>query len=376
MTAFLADSRQQFSPGRREQSLGADSRREDDLSDMILCDLSDDRCLSGILVRVKCSQDCLCALMGHKHDKPPLAGQIERLQSEHATYTLDRRGNGNGVRIQFHPDLALGGDFVKDRAHTSPRGIAYHMDVLCGIKGSLDSAPEGCAVTGDICRDIEVVAGQEDGAAVPSDVPSDDDIITGLCVGAMGMDIRQRFPDAGGGDEDVVHLPFARNLRIPHDDADTSLSGGLFHGSNDLPKVFHGKTFFNDKGAGKVFRPCPHTGEVIDRAADAELADIAAGEFPGGDNEAVGGEGDFPVVDGKKRGIVCRELRIVEMAYKDILYEFAGPTASRTMGKGDVFLQEMSSLCSLTLITTMITYTLKNTPSDVENQGFYFYKIM
>ena len=181
----------------------------------------------------------------------------------------------------------------------------------------MDGRGEGRAVAPDIGVDGEVIAGKQDGAAMAADVASDDDGVAGAGEGAGGAHAGADFADAGGGDEDVVDLALARDFGVACDDAHARLGGGRGHRGDDLLQVGDGEALLDDEGAREVFGNGAHAGQVIDGAADGEFADVPARELPGGDDEAVGREGEFALGGRQDGGVVRGELRIGEVSLED-----------------------------------------------------------
>ena len=54
----------------------------------------------------------------------------------------------------------------------------------------------------------------------------------------------------------------------------------------------NGKALLEDEGRCQVERPCPADGQVVDRAVNRQLADVAAGKEERTDHERIGGDGD------------------------------------------------------------------------------------
>ncbi len=112
------------------------------------------------------------------------------------------------------------------------------MDILAvgyveTLQHGFDGVPERRAVAGDISLDVKVVAREQDRAAVAANVTGHDDGIACRCTGARGAGSRLDLADARRGDEDVVDLAAARDLRIAGDDAHAGLSGRFFHVAGD-----------------------------------------------------------------------------------------------------------------------------------------------
>ena len=82
------------------------------------------------------------------------------------------------------------------------------------------------------------------------------------------------------------------DLGVAGDDLDARPGGRSGHRARDLPHEIDGHAFFHDRRAGKVKRPRPADRQIVDRAADRELADVAAWENERIDDEGIGREGE------------------------------------------------------------------------------------
>ena len=65
-------------------------------------------------------------------------------------------------------------------------------------------------------------------------------------------DTIKNFSNTCCRNKDTVHLTLSGNLRITRYNADTGLFGCFLHRTCDLFQFLHRKTFFNNKGTGKI----------------------------------------------------------------------------------------------------------------------------
>ena len=173
-----------------------------------------------------------------------------------------------------------------------------------------------------------------------ADVARDDDGIARFGARTGGMSALHALADACRRDKDLVDLAAARDLRVAGDDADAGRLSCLGHGGRDGLEILQRKALLNLEGAGEIARHGAHAGEVVDCAADAELADVAARELPRRDDEAVcreGGPARGEGADGQDGRIVSREVGVLEMARKDARDErcrlaAAGAVSQRNAG--------------------------------------------
>ena len=227
---------------------------------------------------------------------------------------------------------------MEDGADAASRGVADGVDVGAG-GGFFDHVEEGTYEGGAVALyigiDAVVASRKEDGGAVAADVAGDEDVVAGLGEGAAGLDAFHHFADAGGGDEEVVDLAAARDFGVAGDEVDAGFGGGFGHGGGDGVEVGKGEAFFNLEGAGEVAGAGAHACKVVDGAADGEFADVAAGEAPGAEDEAVGGHGDAGAFDGEDGGVVGGEVGAFEVFGEEVMDEGGGFAAASAVGEGD-----------------------------------------
>ena len=125
------------------------------------------------------------------------------------------------------------------------------------------------------------------------------------------------LPDAGCRDEDTAALSLSGDLRISRHQPDACLTGCLCHCCRNLIQLVNPEPFFNHKGTGHVQRTGPHAGEVVDRAADAELSDVPAGEKLRRHDETVRCHCKAAADWRQHSRIVCREIFIAKVLFKD-----------------------------------------------------------
>ena len=171
-----------------------------------------------------------------------------------------------------------------------------------------------------------------------ADVARDNDGVASLGARAGGLSARQQLADARRRDEDAVDLAAPGDFRVARDDAHAGLCCRLCHRGGAGVEVPQRNALLNLEGAGEVARHGAHAGEVVDRAADAELADVAARELPGRDDEAVrreGGPACGEVADGQDGRIVGGEVGVLEVMRKDARDERGRLAAARAVRECD-----------------------------------------
>ena len=114
--------------------------------------------------------------------------------------------------------------------------------------------------------------------------------------------------DAGGVDDDAVDLAAAHDFRVAGDDDRARLAAGRRPSSAGSSRASS-----SAKPSSRItpqVRPSDargaHHGQVVDRAADGEAADVAAGEEDRMDDVRVGGDDEQLVADADRRAVVHR----------------------------------------------------------------------
>ena len=248
-------------------------------------------------------------VFGRDDHKAALAGKVERLKSQHAADAAHRGIHGDVGGVQRDANVALGGNLVQYGAHAAACGVSNDVHVAGDIQHGLDARPERCAVAGDVGFDAKVIARKQDGAAMTSHVTCHDDGVSGLGLGARGCRAVYNLANACGGDEHAINLAATGHLGVARNQCHARLLGGCGHRIGNEPQVIEGIAFLDDKGTREVTRTSTHAGQVVNRAAYRELADVAAREERRRHDEAVRGHGDSSCGTIKHRGVICREER-------------------------------------------------------------------
>ena len=278
-------------------------------------------------------QQGLRFLFGHDHDHPAFTGQIEGLQAQHAADAADLILHRDLLGIQMDAHIRLAGNLIQDCSDTASGRVPDHMDVRAGLQGRRDAAPERGAVAGHIRFNAVFIPGQQNGAAVPSDIAGHKDGVARLCQCARSVDAFLNQADSGGGDKYAVDLSFSCYFGIARYDADACFRRSLFHGCRDLFQLLHGEALFHYERAGQIEGSGSHAGQVIDRPADGQLADIAARKKGGGYNEPVCGYCDPVPCQGQDSRVIRCQMRVGKMLLKYAVNQLRGLFAARAVGQ-------------------------------------------
>ena len=101
--------------------------------------------------------------------------------------------------------------------------------------------------------------------------------------GAIRAEIQAGADDADArrGDEQLVAGAAAHDLGVAGDDRDARLRRRLGHRARDFAQEGDIDALLDDDGAGEIERRRAADGEIVDGAADSQLADVAAGKISG-----------------------------------------------------------------------------------------------
>ena len=113
---------------------------------------------------------------------------------------------------------------------------------------------------------------------VVADVAGEQDLHAGFHMVRRDGSARDDVADAGRVDEDAVSLTALDDLRVARDDGDAGLISHLAHRMRNLAQVLDEEAFLKDHADRDVARHSARHREVVDRAADGQLADIATVE--------------------------------------------------------------------------------------------------
>ena len=94
---------------------------------------------------------------------------------------------------------------------------------------------------------------------------------------------------AGGIDIDAALS--LHHLGIPRHNRQAGFPGGLRHGGGNALEHLRIRTLLDEKAAGQIAGDRPAHQQVVDRPADRQPSNVAAGEKERGYHKAVGGKG-------------------------------------------------------------------------------------
>ena len=113
--------------------------------------------------------------------------------------------------------------------------------------------------------------------------------------------------------------------------------GGLAHRLHDAPEIVHRQAFLENEADREIQRPRAAHGEIVDRAVDGQLADVAAGKKDRADDVGIGAEGQAVRADGKNRAVVQRlEQVVAKLRQHDFLDQLLAQLAAAAVGEHDL----------------------------------------
>ena len=94
------------------------------------------------------------------------------------------------------------------------------------------------------------------------------------------FDTGSQHTDSCGGDVDAVSMTAIHHLGVTRDDRDARSPGRVAHRASDEIELGEGQSLLEHHADRQVERTCACHGDVVDRAVDGEVSDVASGEEP------------------------------------------------------------------------------------------------
>ena len=216
------------------------------------------------------------------------------------------------------PAISLSAD-----ARPPARRVAQDMRIRRGAEHGRRELVERLRVRSDLHFEPESLPDAHDRHAVQADRAREDDGVAGSRVVGGKIDALRQHADPRGVDEDAVRRSPPDDLRVAGDDRDAGGVRGMGGGLRDAAQLVEGEPLLDDVRERQRDRPGAHHREVVDRAVDRELADIATGEFERRDDEGVRRKGQPLATDGEHGGVVQRPAgrRYAECRRDEVAHE-------------------------------------------------------
>ena len=115
----------------------------------------------------------------------------------------------------------------------------------------------------------------------------------------------------------------------------------MLHRRDDCAQRVHLQAFFQNESGAQVERACATHGEIVDRAIDCEIADVAAGKNQRAHNERIGRKRQARAVDRQHRAIVPLLERVVrEGGHENLFDELMGQASAAAVREDDAVVSD------------------------------------
>src|SRR5581483_5150355 len=256
----------------------------------LLSDLADDRRLLAERVGPQRGGGGV-SLVGRDHgDELPLVGDVEGIDPQEVARTGDRRVDGKGVLVEH--DVHPGGprQLVGHRPYAAARRVAQPARRRRGREQGVDQLVQRCGVRAYVGLQRQVASLQHHGHAVVADGARHQHAVARLDVRRAEVPVRRDDADTGGGDVEPVGRAPVDHLGVAGDDRDARATGRVGHVGHDSLQLGDLEALLEHERGGQPRRPGAQHGQVVHRAVHRQVADRAAREAPGLDDERVGAE--------------------------------------------------------------------------------------
>jgi hypothetical protein len=319
-------------PGTAERGLQLDDPR------LFGPHLADDRRLLAERVGAQRGDRVLGLIARHDGDQAALAGDVHRVDAEEFGGAADFGPDRDVILADQHADVGGLGDLVEDRRHPAAGRVAHRPDLRHRVQQPRDQAVQRRGVGFDVRFDVQLAAGQHDRDAVVADRPGHDDGVARPGPRHAQAHVRFDEADPRGVDVAAVGLALLHHLGVAGDDLHPGRGGGVPHGLGDLVQVGDREAFLEDEPGRQVQRGRAGHGQVVHRAVDGQVADVAAGEEQRRDHVGVGGERHPGPVDAQVGGVLERlQQRVAERVEEHRLDQGMGRLAAGPVRHRDPF---------------------------------------
>lgn len=191
----------------------------------------------------------------------------------------------------FHAAIDGARILMHHRAQAPTRDIADGADRAIRQRGEhgIYKAIQRRAVALDPLLEAQAFADRKQMDGVVAYLSAEDDAVARLNAG-HAQRATAEFTNAGRIDEDLVCRALADDLGVAGDDLHACFLGRLADRADRLPQPRQRQTGLQDQAERQVAWGCAHDGEVVNGAADSDLADIAIAEEGRLNHERVRGD--------------------------------------------------------------------------------------
>ena len=231
-------------------------------------------------------------LGGPRHGKSyqaALVGHIQRIETKNLTGRGDRLRNGYRGLVQFDAQRCVQGDLVYGGGQAPAGQIAKTVQVRADFRHRCNQPGQRSAIAGDRGFEAQPFTDRHHGHAVPPESPLTMTASPGATRGGA-MSMPAAPPRRRRVDEDAVAFAAIDDLGVPGDDPHARLAAGRAIDSTTRRSVSIGRPSSRMKPALARAAGAAHR-QVVHRAVNRQLADVAAGKEQRPHHEGVGGEG-------------------------------------------------------------------------------------
>lgn len=168
-----------------------------------------------------------------------------------------------------------------------------------------------------------------------AEIARDDDVIAGTCPLGPDLQARRDQADTGGIDEKLVRATLGHHLGVAGDDVHPGLRRCPAHGFGDHAEYVEFQTFFQDEPGGQTDWLRSAARQVVDRAVDRQVADVAAGKEQRLHHIGIRGQRDTSARDVEQGRVARRTPRTTERRQEEVLDQFFRQHPAATMAQDD-----------------------------------------
>ena len=279
---------------------------------------------------------------GNEDREAAFVGHVERIEAEDLAGALHRLVHRDQRFFQLDADVPVAQAISFSVVARPPRVRSRRQCTsIPALKQRLDRRPELARVAHDWRFEFQAFAHRENRDAVAAEIAADDDRVAGLR--PMRADRSRGFTFASITPMPEVltnmpsPLPLSTTLVSPVTSFTPACRRGLLHRRDHGAQRFHRQAFFENESRAQIERARAAHGQIVDRAVDRQIADVAAGKNQRAHHERIGGEGQTRAVDSPRqpRRRAALEHRVRERRHENLFDELMGerppPPCASTM---------------------------------------------
>ena len=273
----------------------------------------------------------------HHRDKATLVGQMQGIKTKQLTAAGHRRCHRDRRLLEGQLNATVLGQLLQGTAEAAAGEVAQAMHLHPGRQKAGHRRPERGTVGLDRGLQVELIAGRRNRQAMAAQITAHQHLITGLDRQRIHGQCRLDQADAAGGHKETIALAALHHLGITRGDRDPAGPGRRSHRGQHPPQQLQGQPLLKDQGDAQVQGPSCRHRQIIGRADDRELADVATGEFQWMHHIAIGAEGQPTMGQLQAGGVVEHPVWIVIEPVDFALNQLLHQGAATAMAKQNPF---------------------------------------